>query len=370
MTSNSTGIVVSHREYVGALTSGGTGFEVPASVSAYGGYGEANPGNYQSYPWLSRIAPNFEKFSFRKLKFTLIPAQPATATGRVWSYFDYDYNDPVPTSATEIMAGFRAKETNTWSVINIDVDCRLLNEDMKYRYVSHASRSGYVEPRTSNPGFLVVAWQAGAAGYVWDLIVEYEVELQIPQAMEYGVEEVADSTAVPKTDMVPVDGTYRVRPINTLPQSAHMPYVVSGENGAPTFGYGGQLRGFPMYDALAAGFKGVARFISQDVVTGSGGADFTTAGYAGVLHVCDANGVVLGSATQAVPFKSARVLTGPTSPTAYAATGTEFTTQFEGFLSALKNTYQTMRYIVPVLTAVNAYVSAGGTSKAKFQYTA
>lgn len=57
-------IVVKHRELISQLT---------ATVSFKPGSLRVNPADPDVFPWLSGIAARYEKYKFRKLKFTIVP---------------------------------------------------------------------------------------------------------------------------------------------------------------------------------------------------------------------------------------------------------------------------------------------------------
>lgn len=59
-----------------------------------------NPADGATFPWLSGVARKYEKYRFRKLKFTMVPHAPTTASGTLGMYVDYDPSDvPAPTAA-------------------------------------------------------------------------------------------------------------------------------------------------------------------------------------------------------------------------------------------------------------------------------
>lgn len=57
-------IIVRHRELISDLS---------ASASFQPGSRRINPGDADVFPWLSGIASRYEKYKFRKLKFTMVP---------------------------------------------------------------------------------------------------------------------------------------------------------------------------------------------------------------------------------------------------------------------------------------------------------
>jgi len=87
-----------------------------------------SPLNNSLFPKLSAIAASFEQFRFRKLRFHYVTGAPATLSGSVMHYVDYDLNDaPAPTAIT-LLANQTAMVSSVAldNVIDYDVSRQML----------------------------------------------------------------------------------------------------------------------------------------------------------------------------------------------------------------------------------------------------
>lgn len=166
-------IIVRHREYLVDVT--GTELFTPAKL-------RINPGLSGCFPWLSTIAPNYETYNFRKLKFEYNTGIGATHTGKFFMGIDYDSGDTSPTAKMELLAYHDACDTPVWGSVTMTADHRDLHK-FKTRYVRNYNISAGLNDD-------VTLYDVGALYYatagcdvttgVGELYVEYEVELNTP----------------------------------------------------------------------------------------------------------------------------------------------------------------------------------------------
>lgn len=162
---------VKHSEYL---------FDLPGSVEFAQTSLRVNPGDPTSFPWLSRIAQNYEKYVFKKLCFYLKTVTSTVTTGSVIMAFDYDASDAAPISKAAMLQYSGAVRSAPWA------NCKVV-EDRKSvqgvsHYVSAAAGANDAEKRQQDEGVLYVATQGQASdALVSELWVEYEVELLTPQ---------------------------------------------------------------------------------------------------------------------------------------------------------------------------------------------
>lgn len=160
--------VVKHSEYVSDVA-GSTDF----SVAKF----RVNPADVFSFPWMSNIAANFEKYRFRKLKFSLKPQAPSTTPGVVMMAFDYDPTDPAPSSKADMLQYDGAVRVNSWG-----------SQDMSMKQIpalltSRASPTASADIRLTDAANLFIATQGQSnTNPISELWAEYEVELIIPQS--------------------------------------------------------------------------------------------------------------------------------------------------------------------------------------------
>lgn len=169
--------VVSHSEMLGSILSG-----APSSnVTAFRCFGmRANPGMATVFPWLSATAVNYEKYRFRRLSFTIVPLVSTGFSGRIGVGFDYDSSDTAPGTRQEFYALTNHAENMPWQGASINVKC-----DNQFRFTgTHVAADNklidqgqviLMSDSVSNGGTI------SAAIPLYDLIVDYEVELIEPQ---------------------------------------------------------------------------------------------------------------------------------------------------------------------------------------------
>jgi hypothetical protein len=164
---------VSHRELV-ATISGNTTFGTQDF--------SLNPGLAATFPWLSSIAPSFEQYCFKRLRFHYVTRCATSYVGSVLLAPEYDALDSAPTSEvlTAMMAG--AKEDVPWRDQVIDFNVRDMFPLGPRKFIRTSALSGSADLKTYDAGQLFVG-KAGCAdtsniGKLW---VEYDVELHIPQ---------------------------------------------------------------------------------------------------------------------------------------------------------------------------------------------
>lgn len=113
-TFNGTGnVVVSNTEFIVDVR---TTFASPLTY-------DVNPGSVTTFPWLSRVAQNFELFRFRRLEFHYSPACPTTTQGTLVMAFDYDASDAPPATKQQILAYAGANRSNLWSRATVALKC-------------------------------------------------------------------------------------------------------------------------------------------------------------------------------------------------------------------------------------------------------
>jgi len=133
-------VVIKRREFVGTATNGTvTGYALTPVSASTPGY-DFNPSEATMFPWLSQLAPCFERFRFDRLSFDFIPSQASSTAGRYYAAVDYDYDDAVAVNKTMLMGNMTAMESAVWQPMSIKCDPRSLNRDLPYRYVSCTTR--------------------------------------------------------------------------------------------------------------------------------------------------------------------------------------------------------------------------------------
>ncbi len=93
-------------------------FEQVSGIGASGSFTanvfQVNPSNSTTFPWLTSIAQNYQKFRFLSLRFIWTPICSTTTTGSVYVYIAYDYLDNTPTSLAQVTASDTSCSGNAW----------------------------------------------------------------------------------------------------------------------------------------------------------------------------------------------------------------------------------------------------------------
>jgi len=170
-------IVVSHREFIKDIP-GSVGFAVSGLP--------VSPGRNVTFPWLGQIAPNFESYLFKRLKFEFLTSSPTSAGGKMMIMLDYDAVDADPSNKQEVMAQRNACSCSTWE----SMTHTSLYEDLTKRktYFVRTTPSTPTSTRQSDCAFAYFATQGQAdTSLIGEMYVEYEVLLMTPNLEDLGV---------------------------------------------------------------------------------------------------------------------------------------------------------------------------------------
>jgi hypothetical protein len=169
-----TGICVKHREYLmDVVHTDPDVFELLAFQSI-------NPTNQILFPWLASIATRFETYKFKTLRFIYEPQCSTGSVGTVMMVVDYDASDQAPNDKTQMMAYKGAVRSPAWfACVNSSAITDLRKQ--KNYYVATSQQGGTEDPRFSNVGNFILAFQSESDAYTaGELYVEYDIELETP----------------------------------------------------------------------------------------------------------------------------------------------------------------------------------------------
>jgi len=159
---------VKHEEYISDING-----SVNFSVRKY----RINAADIFCFPWLSSLAPNFEKYRFSKLEFKLKPQAPSTKPGVVMLAFDYDPTDAPPPTKAAMMQYDDATRVNSWSEVSMKF------KPVGDKYTATSQSPDASQQRLEDAASLFVATQAqDDSAAITELWVSYVVELKTPQA--------------------------------------------------------------------------------------------------------------------------------------------------------------------------------------------
>lgn len=159
---------VRHTEYI-ADVSGSVAFNTTKFV--------VNPGNSVTFPWLSKVAQQYESYLFHDLRFEYQTQSATSATGMVVLSMDYDALDASPVDKVQARSYANTVKTAPWQNCTHVSDVR----DMRKRKTYYVSSSGInsLSADVSNL-FVCTSGQAGST-IVGELYAHYDVELMTPQ---------------------------------------------------------------------------------------------------------------------------------------------------------------------------------------------
>jgi len=160
------GVTIRHREYV-ADVAGNTTFGVTSFT--------VQPGLAASFPWLSGIANNFEKYRVKSMSLQYINVAATDERGRITLAFDRDPLDSDPETKADLFSYKGASEGSVWTGTTLSVPA---GPDL-------FTRNGTVigsDLKTYDYGkFLVGVSNTSDTAVVGELFINYEIELTIPQ---------------------------------------------------------------------------------------------------------------------------------------------------------------------------------------------
>jgi len=146
--------VVEHDEYVADI------YSDVANVFAYEVY-ELNPGNSQTYPWLSNIAVRYEEYEAVELTPHYETAAPTTASGKVILAIDFDPADPQSAGTKqELLNDDRTKSGPVWQSFSQSIDRGKLRKRLFVHDGNGTGTAEFALQRQQDVGNLFVATTA------------------------------------------------------------------------------------------------------------------------------------------------------------------------------------------------------------------
>ncbi len=165
--------VVSHTEFVSTAVAISAGFKTQGPFVV-------NPTIFGTFPWLSSIALNFDKYRFTSLVFEYVPILPTTQAGRVGLIFDYDSQDSAPLVRADCYSYQHSVEGPVWDRLLLKV-----KTDNVVRYTDFGSTT---DTKLIDLGALFIFTDAtGGNLTTGDVLIHYTVELIEPQPNPVGL---------------------------------------------------------------------------------------------------------------------------------------------------------------------------------------
>lgn len=175
------GCTVSHSEMIGNLNSQAVNsFQLLKRL-------RVNPGSSATFPWLSRMAPNYEMFRFHKLHFRFETRSPTTLGGALIMSPEYDAADGTAGSDTEqsLYNNRGSVDDAVWKQIVLKLETSSLNKMYKSHVVMSDARfaSTSQDAKTIDPAQVFIGTDCNNAASLGKLFVDYSVELMVPSAV-------------------------------------------------------------------------------------------------------------------------------------------------------------------------------------------
>ncbi len=173
-------VTVRHREFLCTIV-GSEDFTVHHRLSL-------NPGMSSTFPWLSKIATNFQEYRIKGAVFHYIPTSGSAvsstnaALGSVMIQTSYRASDNAPSSKAEMLNEFCATEAVPSETFIHPIECSPKENPFSVHYIRNRT------PPTGEPlmsydlgtTFVATAGQQAAGNNLGDLYITYEVELKKP----------------------------------------------------------------------------------------------------------------------------------------------------------------------------------------------
>lgn len=178
------GMIVRHREYLGAIVSSSTagGFK----ARSY----NLNPAQSFTFPWLSQIAASYEEykpngmvFEFRSTCSDAIASSTNLALGQVMMCTQYDPTDPPFASEMEMLNYFWSQNGKVSDNVFHFIECDPTQSPLSHYYTREGSASSSTDLRFSDFGRFTIATSGlqGTSVTVGQLWVSYEFILYKPK---------------------------------------------------------------------------------------------------------------------------------------------------------------------------------------------
>lgn len=173
-------VIIRHKEYLGEIK-GSSAFRVRRSY-------ELNPGNPETFPWLSTIAASFQEFKFRGAVFHYVPSSGSAvsgtspALGTVMLQTSYRSTDGQPSSKVEMLNEYCSNEVVPSEPMAHPIECDPKENPFNVMYVRTGPPPAGDSKLMYDLGVthVAVSGQLANDNVIGDLWVTYEVELKKP----------------------------------------------------------------------------------------------------------------------------------------------------------------------------------------------
>lgn len=173
-------VVVRHKEFISEVSSN-TSFTVNQSFTI-------NPGLKDTFPWLSRLANNYQQYSIRGMVYHYVPTSGSAvsstnnALGSVMLQTSYRSTDDAPTSKVELLNEYWSTESVPNEAFCHPIECDPKENPFQIHYVRGGALPSDENQLMYDVGktYLCTSGQQASGVVLGDLWVTYEIELKKP----------------------------------------------------------------------------------------------------------------------------------------------------------------------------------------------
>lgn len=143
---------------------------------------EFNPGLVTLFPWLSSVAPSFQKYRIKHVSFEYKTAQSTFAPGMVMFAPSFDVNAELPKTKSELLEYAFAKRGPVWK----DFSLHLSEKDVMSYKSYYVRTSEKDEKLLYDPMYFLVATDSISSDleYVGELWISYDIDLIAPVRLD------------------------------------------------------------------------------------------------------------------------------------------------------------------------------------------
>lgn len=211
---NKQSVIIEEMEYIGEVTSNSTSFSL---LNTY----PINPGQSSTFPWLSTIAKNYEKYEFLSLQWIYKPevSQYATngQTGKILLSVDYDASDAPPQNKQQMEDVVPHSDAMPYQQLKLNCRPKEMHKNSDAKFIRPGNLPANSDIKTYDAGNLFVGTSAIATntGTLGELHVKYIVKFSIPILESQGTQ--INNSLAEFTDTTPQSLTSTVAAVDLMP---------------------------------------------------------------------------------------------------------------------------------------------------------
>jgi hypothetical protein len=140
-----------------------------------------NPGLISSFTWLSSVAPNYERYRFRRLRFRYEVLSSTNTTGKVFFVPNFNVQDPPPENKAEALSYEYAVGSQPWIQFGVSIPKRYLETYNEY-FVRTGMLPNGADIKTYDVLNLYICTEGATSNNltIGEFWIDYEIELVNP----------------------------------------------------------------------------------------------------------------------------------------------------------------------------------------------